>query len=114
MKWCRCYEGQRVEVWGCQGPSHTGLSIILYIDSTEEVVTLFEVELQKPRNLKTHESEECEYGVGVGVYTTLLQSDTVQSYGRTEAGTRTVGFNCGVCLFDTVNFFIYYNGEDES
>jgi hypothetical protein len=28
MRWCRCCEGQRVESWGCQGPSHTGLSII--------------------------------------------------------------------------------------
>ena len=25
---CQCYEGQRVETWGCQGPSHTGLIII--------------------------------------------------------------------------------------
>jgi hypothetical protein len=29
---------------------------------------------------------------GVGVYSTLLQSDTVQSYGRSKAGTRPVGF----------------------
>ena len=42
------------------------------IDSTEEVVSLFEVELQKPRNLSASESEECEHGEGVGVYTTLL------------------------------------------
>ena len=28
MRWCRCYEGQRDESWGCQGPSHTGLRII--------------------------------------------------------------------------------------
>ena len=49
----------------CQCPSHTGLSIILYIDSTEEVVSLVEVELQKPRNLSVHESEECEHGEGV-------------------------------------------------
>ena len=47
------------------------------IDSTEEVVNLFEVELQKPRNLSAHESEECEHGEGVGVYATLLQSDTL-------------------------------------
>jgi hypothetical protein len=40
---------------------HTGLSIIqllLYIDSAEEVVSLFAVELQKPRNLSISESEE--------------------------------------------------------
>ena len=49
----------------------------LYIDSAEEVVSLFEVELQKPRNLSAHESEECEHGEGVGVYATLLQSDTL-------------------------------------
>ncbi len=33
------------------GPSHTGLRIILYIDSSGEVVSLFEVDLQKPRNV---------------------------------------------------------------
>ena len=27
MRWCRCYEGQRTESWGCQDPSHTGLII---------------------------------------------------------------------------------------
>jgi hypothetical protein len=71
MRWCRCYEGQRPEGSGCQGPSHTGLSIIqllLNIDSTEEVVRLFEVEIQKPRNLSGSESEERGYGEGVGVY----------------------------------------------
>ena len=47
------------------------------IDSTEEVVDLIEIDLQKPRNLSAHESEECEHGEGVGVYATLLQSDTV-------------------------------------
>ena len=45
---------------------------ILYIDSTEDVVSLFEVELQKPRNLSAHESEECDHGEGVGVYTGCL------------------------------------------
>ena len=39
--------------------------LFLYIDSTEEVGRLFELELQKPRNLYTHESEECEDGEGV-------------------------------------------------
>ena len=61
--------------------------VFLYIDSTEEVGSLFEVELQKPRNLSTHESEECEHGEGVGVHDTSTQSDTVQSYGREKAGT---------------------------
>ena len=28
MRWCRFYEGQRDEAWGCEGPSHTGLNII--------------------------------------------------------------------------------------
>ena len=60
----------------CNLPSkYTGLSIIqlfLYIDSDEEVVSLFEVELQKPRNLSVHESEECEYGEGVGNSTFVL------------------------------------------
>ena len=44
------------------------------IDSAEEVASLFEVELQKPRNLSAHDSEECEDEEGVGVYPTLLQS----------------------------------------
>jgi hypothetical protein len=43
-------------------------------DSVKEVVNLFEVELQKPRNLSSHDSEECEDEEGVGVYPTLLQS----------------------------------------
>ena len=51
--------------------------LFLYIDSTEEVVSLFEVDLQKPRNLRSHESDECEYGEGVGVYVSLFQSDTL-------------------------------------
>ena len=52
-------------------------TLFIYIDSSEEVAILFEVELQKPRNLSSHESEECEHGKGVGVYVTLLQSDTL-------------------------------------
>ena len=45
------------------------------IDSTEEVVNLFEVEFEEPRYLSVNESEECENGDGVGVYDTLLESD---------------------------------------
>ena len=45
--------------------------LVKYIDSAEEVVSLFEV-VQKPRNLSAHESEECEHGEGVGAYTTLM------------------------------------------
>ena len=44
--------------------SYSGLWC-LYIDSTEEVVSFFEVELQKQMNLSTHESEECDHGEGV-------------------------------------------------
>jgi hypothetical protein len=94
MRWCWCYEGQRTESWGCQGPSHTGLIIIqllLYIGSTEEVVSLFEIEFQKPRNLSESESEECGSGEGVCVFASLMKSDTVQSYGRVKADTRPVG-----------------------
>ncbi len=40
-------------------------------------VRLFEVELQKPRNLSVHESGEFEHGGGGGVYAILLQSDTL-------------------------------------
>jgi hypothetical protein len=91
MRWCRCYEGQRDEVWGCQDPLHTGLIIIqpiqrlLYIDSSEEVVILFEVELQKPRNLSASESEGCGNGEGVGVYATLclLLIDKARSKDKT-------------------------------
>ena len=35
--------------------------------------------------------EERVHGKGVGVYVTLLQSDTVQSYGRVISGTSPVG-----------------------
>ena len=62
--------------------------LLLYIDSTEEVVRLFEVELQKPRNLSTHESEECEYGEGGCVYATLMVSDTLHPYVRAEEDKR--------------------------
>jgi hypothetical protein len=37
------------------GVSYILLIKFLYIDSTEEVVNLFEVDLQKPRNLSGHE-----------------------------------------------------------
>ena len=55
------------------------LSLVKFvdIDSTEEVVIFFEVDLQRPKNLSVYESEECEYGEGVVVYATLLQSDTL-------------------------------------
>ncbi len=43
----------------------------LYIDSTEEVVNLYEVEVQKRRNLSVHESEESDHGEGVGVMSRL-------------------------------------------
>ena len=42
--------------------------LFLHVDSTDEVVNFFEVDLEKLRNLKTHESEECEDGKGVFVY----------------------------------------------
>ena len=48
-------------------------------------ISLFEVDLQKPRNLNEHESEECEDGEGVGVYPTLLESDKLQTYGRAKS-----------------------------
>jgi hypothetical protein len=40
---------------------------------------------KKPKDLIGSEREECGHAKGVGVYTTLLQSDTGQSYGRTKA-----------------------------
>jgi hypothetical protein len=56
------------------------------VDSSEECISLLEIELQKPRNLSPHESEESEHGEGVGVYDTLLQSDTVKPFGHSKAG----------------------------
>jgi hypothetical protein len=50
---------------------------LVYIDSAEEVESLFEVELQNPRNLSAIESEERGHGEGVGVYVTLTQSGTL-------------------------------------
>ena len=47
---------------GCT--SYILLVKFLYIDSTEEVVNLSEVDLEKPRNLSVNESEECEDGEG--------------------------------------------------
>ncbi len=40
-------------------------------------VSLFEVEFQKPRHLSASESEKLGNGEGVGVYDTLIQSDTL-------------------------------------
>ncbi len=53
------------------------IQLLIYIDSTEEVVSLFEVEVQKPRNLNTSESEDRGDGEGVGVYPNPLESDTL-------------------------------------
>ena len=36
---------------------------------------------KKPKDLSTNESEERGHGEGVGVYTTLIQSDTLKSNG---------------------------------
>ncbi len=46
---------------------------------------------KKTKDLSASESEERGHGKGVGVYATLLQSDTVQEDGRAKAGTRPVG-----------------------
>ena len=46
---------------------------------------------KKPTGLSASESEEREHGEGRDVYASLLQSDTVQPYGRAKAGTRPVG-----------------------
>ena len=47
------------------------------------------------KDLSAQEREDREHGEGRDVYVTLLQSDTVQSFGREKAGTRTVGV--GLC-----------------
>ena len=46
------------------------------IDSPEDGIILFEVDLQKPRNLSTSGREECGHGEGVCVYTALIQSES--------------------------------------
>ena len=46
---------------------------------------------KKQKDLSTSEREDRGDGKGVGVYTTLLQSDTVQSYGHGKSVTRPVG-----------------------
>jgi hypothetical protein len=49
---------------------------------------------KKPRDLSALSASDIEehgHGEGVGVYATLLQSGTIQSYGRAKAGTRPVG-----------------------
>ena len=46
---------------------------------------------KKPKVLSASEREERGHGKGGGVYDTLLMPDTVQSYGRAKAGTRSVG-----------------------
>jgi hypothetical protein len=39
---------------------------------------------KKPKDLSASDIEERGYGKGVGVHATLLQSDTVQQYGRAK------------------------------
>ena len=46
---------------------------------------------KKPKDLSASEREDRGHGKGVGVYATLLQSDTDLTYGRVKAGTRPVG-----------------------
>jgi hypothetical protein len=46
---------------------------------------------KKPKDLSVSEREERGHGKGVGVYVTLIQSDTVQEYGHTKADTSPVG-----------------------
>jgi hypothetical protein len=48
---------------------------------------------KKPKDLSGSEREERGHGEGVGLHDTLLQSDTVQSYGRVKEDTRTVWFD---------------------
>ena len=50
---------------------------------------------QKPMDLSASEREDRGHGKGVGVHTTLLQSDTVHPYCHTKAGTRPGGV--GLC-----------------
>ena len=46
---------------------------------------------KKPKDLSASEREEGGNGEGVGVYYTLLESDTVHPYGRTKVGMRSLG-----------------------
>ncbi len=60
------------------------IQLLLYIESSEDAVSLFKVELQKTRNLTVSEREERGHGTCGDVHAALLQSDTVQPYGRAK------------------------------
>ena len=73
MRWCRCYEGQKLEdgkVPHALGRTSYILLLVkvVDIDYDEEVISLFEVELQKSRNLSASKREECGHREGVCVY----------------------------------------------
>ncbi len=73
---CVCYSaavGYTKVIWSLKAQdlhvfiiNHWYILLVKFVDfdSSEEVGSLFEVELQKPRNLSGHESEECEHGEG--------------------------------------------------
>ncbi len=65
-------------------------SQIQYSHMVEACTRPVRIELRKkPKDLSASEKkEERGHGKGVGVHATLLQSDTVQPYGRAKAGTR--------------------------
>jgi hypothetical protein len=58
---------------------HTTIAIhrLLYIDSAQEVVSVSEVELQKPRNLSASESEERGRGEDASVTKLIFFSKTI-------------------------------------
>ena len=47
---------------------------------------------KKPKDLSVSDRKDRGHGKGVGVYVTLMKSDTVHPYGRVKAGTRTFFF----------------------
>ena len=47
---------------------------------------------KKTKDLIVSEREECGHGKGAGVYDTLMQSDTLQSYGLGIGGTSQIQY----------------------
>ena len=79
MKWCQCYEGQRDETWGCQRPSHTGLSIIH--TTSKFCRRRFHWRSRKPLWGRAEEAEEPVYNLSQIHYSHMVSQKQSQSLG---------------------------------
>ena len=85
MKWCQCYEGQRVEGWGCQDPSHTGLRII---HTTSQVSRhRFRRRSRNPLWGRSAGTEEPEWSVAVRYTTSIWSHKRHETWGLVYAKT---------------------------